>query len=59
MVHYVIQEVDRGEPILTQEIGWDGEDLDALEAKIHAHEHELIVKASAKVVGEILERGKK
>lgn len=59
MVHYVIQEVDRGEPILTQEIGWDGEELDALEAKIHAHEHELIVRASAKVVGEILERGKK
>ncbi|KAF3056983.1 Phosphoribosylglycinamide formyltransferase [Trichoderma lentiforme] len=59
MVHYVIQEVDRGEPILTQEIGWDGEELDALEAKIHAHEHELIVKASAKVVGEILEGRKK
>ncbi|KAL7935919.1 formyl transferase [Trichoderma chlorosporum] len=58
MVHYVIQEVDRGEPILTQEIGWEGEDLDALEAKIHAHEHELIVRATAKVVREIGERRK-
>ncbi|KAM0257111.1 hypothetical protein ACHAQJ_004575 [Trichoderma viride] len=59
MVHYVIQEVDRGDPILIQEIGWQGEELDALEEKIHSHEHELIVKATAKVVGEIVEgRGK-
>lgn len=55
MVHYVIQEVDRGDPILVQEIGWEGEELDALEEKIHAHEHELIVKATAKVVVEIVE----
>ncbi|KAL7947088.1 formyl transferase [Trichoderma barbatum] len=55
MVHYVIQEVDRGDPILIQKIGWEGEELDALEQKIHAHEHDLIVKATAKVVGEIVE----
>jgi phosphoribosylglycinamide formyltransferase len=59
MVHYVIQEVDRGDPILIQEIEWQGEELAALEEKIHAHEHELIVKATAKVVGEIVERRRK
>ena len=54
MVHYVILTVDRGEPIMVQEIEWKGEDLHALEERIHSHEHELIVKASAKVVGEIV-----
>jgi phosphoribosylglycinamide formyltransferase len=54
MAHYVIKEVDKGEPILTQEIEWKGEDLDALKEKMHAHEHGLIVEATAKVVGEIL-----
>ncbi|EGR50297.1 hypothetical protein MKX07_007774 [Trichoderma sp. CBMAI-0711] len=59
MVHYVIQEVDRGDPIMIQEIEWEGEDLEALEAKIHEHEHELIVKATAKVVREIVEARRK
>ncbi|CAI4214665.1 unnamed protein product [Parascedosporium putredinis] len=54
MVHYVILTVDRGEPIMVQEIEWKGEDLHALEERIHSHEHELIVKASAKVAGEIV-----
>ena len=55
MVHYVIQAVDRGEPIMVQEIEWKGEELPELEERIHSYEHELIVKATAKVVGEILE----
>lgn len=55
MAHYVIDEVDRGAPILVQEIEWKGEDLEALKEKIHSHEHELIVKATAKVVQEIVE----
>lgn len=54
MVHYVVLKVDRGDPILTQEIPWEGEDLQGLEKKIHSHEHVLLVKAAAKVVGEIL-----
>lgn len=54
MAHYVIQEVDRGEPILVKEIPYDGEDLPGLQEKIHSHEHALIVNAAAKVVGEIL-----
>ncbi|KAI1505612.1 formyl transferase [Biscogniauxia marginata] len=55
MAHYVVLEVDRGDPILVQEIEWQGEELDELKERIHSHEHELIVKAAAKVVEEILE----
>ncbi len=54
MVHYVVLTVDRGEPIMVQEIEWQGEDLAGLEEKIHSHEHELIVKATKKVVEGIL-----
>ncbi|KAL2268961.1 hypothetical protein VTJ83DRAFT_3807 [Remersonia thermophila] len=54
MVHYVIAQVDRGEPILVREIECrEGEDLHQLEERIHSHEHELIVEATAKVVKEI------
>lgn len=56
MAHYVIQEVDRGAPILVEEIGWNGEELAELEDKIHSREHGLIVKATAKVADEILEK---
>jgi phosphoribosylglycinamide formyltransferase len=57
MVHFVIDKVDRGEPILTREIECrEGEDLHELEERIHSHEHELIVQATAKVVKEILAR---
>lgn len=57
MIHYVIAEVDRGSPILTQEVECqEGDELKDLEERIHAAEHELIVKATAKVVGEILAR---
>ncbi|KAI1174971.1 phosphoribosylglycinamide formyltransferase [Nemania sp. FL0916] len=55
MAHYVIDEVDRGTPILIQEIEWKGEELEELKERIHVHEHELIVKATAKVVQEIVE----
>ncbi|RFU76572.1 phosphoribosylglycinamide formyltransferase [Trichoderma arundinaceum] len=55
MAHYVIAEVDRGAPILVKEIEWKGEELEELKERIHVHEHELIVKATAKVVQEILE----
>jgi len=56
MVHYVVLKVDAGDPILTREIKFrPGEKLAQLEERIHSHEHELIVEAAAKVVGEILE----
>ncbi|KAI0889815.1 phosphoribosylglycinamide formyltransferase [Annulohypoxylon maeteangense] len=48
MIHYVIAEVDRGEPILVQKIQiQEGESLEDLEQKIHGCEHGLIVKATA------------
>ncbi|KAK0636021.1 formyl transferase [Bombardia bombarda] len=57
MVHFVIDEVDRGEPILTREVECrEGEDLHQLEERIHSHEHELIVEATAQVVKSILAR---
>lgn len=56
MIHYVIQEVDRGEPILVEEVEHQsGQTLADLEARMHAIEHRLIVAATAKVVKEILE----
>lgn len=55
MAHYVIDEVDRGAPILVKEIEWEGEGLEDLKERIHVHEHELIVKATAKVAQEIVE----
>ncbi|RYP27343.1 hypothetical protein DL767_007715 [Monosporascus sp. MG133] len=56
MVHYVILEMDMGAPILVREIEFrEGEELAQFEERVHGHEHELIVEATAKVVGEILE----
>ena len=55
MIHYVIEEVDRGEPILIQEIECKkGEDLHQLRDRFHAQEHELIVNATAKVVSMLM-----
>ncbi|KAG4222640.1 hypothetical protein PC116_g28886 [Phytophthora cactorum] len=54
MIHYVIAEVDRGEPILVQKIKIEeGESLEDLEQKIHGYEHELIVKATAMLAEKI------
>lgn len=55
MAHYVIEEVDRGVPIMIKEIEWKGENLEELKERMHFHEHELIVKATAKVAQEIVE----
>jgi phosphoribosylglycinamide formyltransferase len=58
MVHHVIRQVDRGGVILTREIEVRaGDTLAALEERIHAHEHELLVEATAKMVAEIREEG--
>ncbi|KAI1775562.1 phosphoribosylglycinamide formyltransferase [Hypoxylon cercidicola] len=54
MIHYVIAEVDRGEPILVQKIKIEeGDSLEDLEQKIHGYEHELIVKATALLADKI------
>lgn len=55
MAHYVIAEVDRGTPIIIQEIEYKGENLEQLQERIHSHEHGLITKATAKVAGEIIQ----
>lgn len=55
MVHYVVLEVDMGEPILTREVEIrEGDDLAALEERMHASEHELIVQATAEVARAIV-----
>lgn len=55
MAHYVIAEVDRGAPIVVKEIPWNGEELEELKERMHRHEHEVIVTATAKVAQEIVE----
>ncbi|KAI0966293.1 formyl transferase [Xylaria arbuscula] len=55
MIHYVVEEVDRGAPVLTQEVQiQDGESLEDLEKRIHEYEHELIVKATALLAQKIV-----
>ncbi|KAL2883544.1 Bifunctional purine biosynthetic protein ADE5,7 [Colletotrichum sp. CLE4] len=59
MIHYVIETVDRGEPILIEEVEIRaGDSLADVEERMHSVEHGLIVKATAKVVQEILEKKK-
>ncbi|KAJ2040291.1 phosphoribosylglycinamide formyltransferase [Coemansia sp. S3946] len=46
MVHFVIPEVDKGKPILTQDIPCvEGDSLEDLENRIHVVEHEILPKA--------------
>jgi phosphoribosylglycinamide formyltransferase len=41
MIHYIVEEVDRGAPVLIQKIQiQDGESLEDLEQRIHRYEHE-------------------
>ncbi|PKI83069.1 phosphoribosylglycinamide formyltransferase 1 [Malassezia vespertilionis] len=51
MVHKVVAEVDRGAPILVQNVPiYKGEPRAALEERMHAVEHRLIVDATIKVL---------
>ncbi|KAK2459769.1 hypothetical protein APHAL10511_008201 [Amanita phalloides] len=53
MVHRVVREVDRGEPVVVREIEMrGGETLESLEARVHAVEHEIIVEATRVVLGD-------
>jgi phosphoribosylglycinamide formyltransferase len=55
MVHYVIPEVDRGEPILIREVEvLEGYTLEDLEQRIHAEEHQMLVEATSKLATEII-----
>lgn len=45
MIHYLTQDVDQGTPIITQEVVMkSGDRLEDLQERVHAVEHELIVK---------------
>jgi phosphoribosylglycinamide formyltransferase len=47
MIHYVIEAVDEGEPIVTKEIELkEGEPLESLEDRIHKVEHQAIVEGT-------------
>ena len=54
MMHYVIAQVDRGEPIVVQEVQChEGESFEDLETRMHAVEHEIIVEATAHVAAKV------
>lgn len=53
MVHRVIKEVDRGEPVIVREIQMEkGESLEELEERLHKVEWEIIVQGAAKILEE-------
>ncbi|KAG6828864.1 hypothetical protein H0H92_006571 [Tricholoma furcatifolium] len=54
MVHRVIKDVDRGEPLIVVEVPiTKGETIETFEERVHKAEHEIIVQAAAKVLGEL------
>jgi formyltetrahydrofolate-dependent phosphoribosylglycinamide formyltransferase len=54
MVHRVVPEVDRGKPILTQQVPIEPQDtLETLEARIHSVEHRILVQAIIQYLSEI------
>ncbi|KAI0348659.1 phosphoribosylglycinamide formyltransferase [Trametopsis cervina] len=54
MVHRVVREVDRGEPVIVQPVEIKpGEPIEAFEERLHQTEWGLIVKATAKVLDEV------
>ena len=53
MIHRVVRDVDKGEPVIVQEVVFiEGESLEAYEARLHDIEHEIIVQATKKVLDE-------
>ena len=51
MIHYVISEVDRGQPILIREIECKNEEtLEDLTERIHEQEHQIIVEGTAMAI---------
>jgi phosphoribosylglycinamide formyltransferase len=60
MIHEVIEEVDEGKWIVTEEVELKkDESLEDLEERIHAVEHELIVRGTRRTLEEIGEARKK
>lgn len=60
MIHYVISEVDRGEPILIRKIPMrGGEVLEQLEERIHQNEWEVIVQGTQMAIDRLLAEQKR
>ena len=54
MVHYVVKEVDRGEPILVREVEiLPGEPIEAFEERLHSIEWKIIVEATTRVLDQV------
>ncbi|KAL7420873.1 Bifunctional purine biosynthetic protein ADE5,7 [Cryptotrichosporon argae] len=54
MVHRVVAEVDRGEPLVVRRVEIrEGDSLEHLERRIHEVEHEIIVEGARKVLEEL------
>lgn len=54
MVHRVVREVDRGEPLIVREVPIEkGDPIEVFEERLHAAEWEIIVQATAKVLDEV------
>jgi phosphoribosylglycinamide formyltransferase len=57
MIHYVIEEVDEGQPIIVKEVKIHANDtLDSLETRIHEIEHKAIVEGT-NIALEALKKG--
>ncbi|KAH6905828.1 phosphoribosylglycinamide formyltransferase [Coprinopsis sp. MPI-PUGE-AT-0042] len=54
MVHRVVKDVDRGEPVVVRTVPLEkGESIETFEERLHRVEHEIIVEATKKVLDEI------
>ncbi|KAK5112933.1 hypothetical protein LTR62_003755 [Meristemomyces frigidus] len=59
MIHYVVEEVDMGEPIVHETISIQGcTSLSDLETRIHEREHSLIVKGTNSALQKLSKHGK-
>jgi len=60
MIHYVVRDVDRGEPVVVREIAMSkDEEQDKFEQRVHNAEWEIIVEATNKVLQSLEERAAK
>lgn len=54
MIHRVVKDVDRGEPLVVRELKMEkGESIEEYQKKVHEVEHEIIVQATKKVLDEV------
>ena len=58
MVHRVVREVDRGEPVIVREVEIEeGEPIEIFEERLHKVEWEIIVQATSRVLDEVAPSG--